>query len=239
MGRVALVVQRPRRHDGPLLRRLDAVGRRRAAARRPRDDRPERRPGVHVPAPVPGRRALLPAVGRPDRGLRADRASSASSRAATTSATRMEDTGCGLPNSAAVAGEDQLSGRYSRLAPRARLTRTAPRRPRSRSSPCTASTTTPRACRRSTGSPAAAGAPATSCGSASGTTAPAAARPGAASSGPTRCTPGSTSSSRSATVNTGPPVELFMSDGTLPGRAHGRPHRGADDHDVAGRRRSA
>jgi hypothetical protein len=25
----------------------------------------------------------------------------------------MEDTGCGLPNSSAVAGEDQLSGRYS------------------------------------------------------------------------------------------------------------------------------
>ena len=61
-------------HDRPLLRRLDAVAGGRHEPGGPRDDRPERRHGDHVRPPVPGRRPLLPAVGRPDGGLRADRA---------------------------------------------------------------------------------------------------------------------------------------------------------------------
>ncbi len=59
-----------------------------------------------------------------DRGVRADRASSASCRRASPSpfglthpgddfGNNPEETGCGLPQSAAVAGEDQLSGRYA------------------------------------------------------------------------------------------------------------------------------
>ena len=40
-------------------------------------------------------------------------------------------------------------------------------------------------------------------------------------------------------VETGPPVELFMSDGDLRGRTRRRPHRGAHVHDAGRRRRSA
>ena len=40
----------------------------------------------------------------------------------------MEETGCGVPNSSLVAGEDQLSGRYSALARPARLARRRDRR---------------------------------------------------------------------------------------------------------------
>ena len=57
---------------------------------------------------------FLQCVG-PDRGLRADRdrAQAPARRRRRLRQQRSEDTGCGLPNSAAVAGEDQLSGRYA------------------------------------------------------------------------------------------------------------------------------
>ena len=110
---VAGLVERPRRHDRPLVRRLDAVGRGGAAARRAQDDRAERRPGVDVRPPVPGGRAVLPPVGGADRGLRADRDRAQAARAATTSATTWRTRAAACRTRRAVAGEDQLSGRYA------------------------------------------------------------------------------------------------------------------------------
>ena len=98
-----------------------------AAAQHPQgaqDDRAERRPGVDVPPPVPGGRAVHAPVDRgpvvvqlPDacrrpaacrRGARPG-----APRPATTSATTRRRPAAALPDSALTAGEDQLSGRYS------------------------------------------------------------------------------------------------------------------------------
>ena len=68
------LVQRPRRDDRPLLRRLDADHRDAAQAQGPRHDRAERRPAVDVRPPVAARRALQRPVPRTDRGLPAARA---------------------------------------------------------------------------------------------------------------------------------------------------------------------
>ena len=54
VGREPGLVERPCRHDGPFVCRLDAVRRGGAAPARAQDDRAERRPGLDVPPPVPG-----------------------------------------------------------------------------------------------------------------------------------------------------------------------------------------
>ena len=115
-----------------------------------------------------------------------------------------EETGCGLPNSSLTAGEAQLSGQYTAWHGERdwREAATAADIPvfmvhgvNDNAARVAGMDWFTAACRPRT---------ATRSGSASGTTAPAAARPAAASSGPTRCTPGSTATSPSATSRPAP-----------------------------------
>ena len=147
VGREPGLVERPRRHDRPLLRRLDA---RRSPPRRTRagldDDRAERRPGVDVRPPVPGRRPVLPPVGRARSRPTSSSRSSASCPAATTSATTWRRPAAACRNSAADRRRGPALRPLRRLAPGSATGErgaTARRHPDLRWS--TASTTTPRA----------------------------------------------------------------------------------------------
>ena len=69
VARPAAVVERPRRRDRRLVRRLDADPRRRAASGGAEDDRADRRLAADLRRAVPGRRAVLRAVGEQDYGV--------------------------------------------------------------------------------------------------------------------------------------------------------------------------
>jgi hypothetical protein len=116
----------------------------------------------------------------------------------------LEETLCGLPQSAAVAGEDQLSGRYSdwhRVRDHA-AGATAAQIPMFLVHGVNDNAARVDAMQWFTNRGAA---PATSCGSASGITASAAVRTAAPTSGRRRCTRGSTVTSPAAPSTPGPP----------------------------------
>ena len=228
VARDAAVVQRPRRHDRPLLRRLDDAGRDQAQPEGPRHDRAQRRPrractttssstgvawNLQYVGPVRGYPSLataadlppgLPTEGLPVGGPSGDNFGSRERVP--------QDARCEYQNTAANNGPGNVTGQETAVAQGARRDQGGhglagprlphPRRQRQRRADPG----------RRSGSSTATCARATSSGSASGTTARAAAPTSAGCSGRTRSTPGSTASSCCARSTPGPPVEVFLND---------------------------